>query len=129
MIRVETAYVALDESRHRTREFAEHRNEQLANAERANELLASGATVHACIKAWGYAINPHPIFKLMTRETKLIISWWQCRDEPGYRVEHFDLKGMFVGGDAGSWSGPYGSYVTVADLERYARDTFKRGHY
>ena len=60
----------------------------------------------------------------VTKDTKLIISHWQCRDQPGYQPRHVDSDGMvYVSGDAGSWSGPYGSKCSPQDVARYWLDT------
>lgn len=63
----------------------------------------------------------------VTRKSQLVISYWQCRDTPGYRPCRFNPDGsIFVHGDAGSWSGPYGNDVEVRDLITYINDTKRR---
>lgn len=63
----------------------------------------------------------------ITRRSQLVISYWQCRDTPGYRPNQFNPDGsIFVHGDAGSWSGPYGCDVDVRALIHYIADTRRR---
>ena len=67
------------------------------------------------------------ILQKIRKDSGLTISYWQCRDEPGYSVRDCDANGQWwVGGDAGSWSGGYGARVSTTDLIRYARDTADR---
>lgn len=128
MITVTTAYVTRDGNMHRRHADAVMAEERLDAIDAANKILDEGGNLHAAIKAWGYQINPAQVFKLMTKDTKLAIPHWQCRDEPGYVVMRFDKNGIRVGGDAGSWSGFYADYVSVTDLERYARNTFRNAY-
>ncbi|MGW9250496.1 hypothetical protein [Streptomyces badius] len=125
-----TVYVALDGSEHGSVRGAVDKNEAIARAERANAMLAAGATVYDAARAWSWMDNPSipDVLRKVTKDTPLIISHWQCRDTPGYTVCHFenDEYFVYVGGDAGSWSGPYGSKITLADIARYAEDTLRK---
>ena len=87
----------------------------------ATEMLETGMSVGDCLKAVGYPAEIQEILYSVTSESKLVVSHWQCRDTPGYKPIRF-LPGlsMRVWGDAGSWSGPYGGTVKLADLVQYA---------
>ena len=102
----------------------------IEDLEVANEMLESGATVwSALVRAnaraaydWAKVCGPsyeEPLSKL-TKDTKLTISHWQSQDTPGYSPVRITKRGdVFVFGDAGSWSGPYGDNVSLKDLCRY----------
>lgn len=63
----------------------------------------------------------------VTHRSQLVISYWQCRDTAGYRPRRINPDGsIWVYGDAGSWSGPYGNDMTVRELADYVEDTRKR---
>jgi hypothetical protein len=105
---------------------AVHHNEDLDHAEAATAILHGGGTVYDAALAAGRT-KPADILRSITTATPLVISHWQCRDTPGYTVARFDSPyTLFVGGDAGSWSGPYGAEVTLEELARYAEDTIRR---
>lgn len=124
MIRTATSYIARDDSWHKSHDDADRRNKELDRIDAANAVLTSGGSLFDALTAWGYP-SPAEIFKRVTADTKLIIPHWQCRDSAGYQPSYFDLQGLWVGGDAGSWSGSYGSYVSIPDLQRYVDGTFK----
>lgn len=89
----------------------------------ANKALEEGQPLAACLSIAGMG-NPPEIFAQVTKDTPLIISHWQCSDEPAYRVIRINPNGsMYVGGSV-RWSGGYGQNVDVRDLERYAQATF-----
>ena len=113
-----------------TSDGKEHPSEQWANewesridaAAQATELLESGASIACCLQAMDYLPKIDPILERVTKDTQLVISHWQCCDTPGYKVQRFLPDGrVVVYGDAGSWSGPYGGDVTIADLTYYAK--------
>lgn len=63
----------------------------------------------------------------VTRKSKLVISYWQCSDKAGYQPWRINPDGsIYVHGDVGSWSGPYGGDVNPRDLIRYIEDTRQR---
>lgn len=124
-IRTETAYVARDDSRHRYLDDAVRRNQNLDEIDAANALLEAGAALYDAVKAWGRS-EPPDVLRQINKDTPLIISHWQCSDDPAYKVCKFDLRGIWVWGDPGKWSGPYGNFVSVRDLERYVETTLKK---
>jgi hypothetical protein len=102
---------------------AEHHQENLNAAKLANEVFEKGGTVADGLRAAGFAGNIDPVLERVTAETQLVISHWQCRDTPGYKPCRFECGlSMYVGGHAGSWSGPYGNSVSICDLVQYAKD-------
>lgn len=96
--------------------------EDIEEAKKANVMLNSGESVGAILRALGRTVVDE-ILDRVTKDSKLVISHWQCRDTPGYQPRYFE-PGMiiYVGGDAGSWSGSYGNEMTTRDLARYAKD-------
>lgn len=100
---------------------AEYHADQIRLSEKANEILSAGGSVADCLRAAGKELSVMPILEKVTKDTKLVISYWQCRDEAGYQVIRFNSDWtVFVHGDAGSWSGPYGNDVPIRELARYA---------
>ncbi len=121
-----TVYVARDGREFHSILSAVHHNEDLGRAEAATAILHGGGSVYDAALAAGRT-KPAAILQSITAATPLVISHWQCRDTPGYTVARFDSPyTLFVGGDAGSWSRPYGAEVTLEELARYAEDTFRR---
>lgn len=95
----------------------------------ATEAFQNGATLLEAIEKTGWTrVSIYgEILGKITKDTELIISYWQCKEKPGYKVIRFNPEGNFwVHGDAGCWSGSYGANVNLVDLVRYARDTFKK---
>lgn len=128
---VVTCYQSSDGDIFHSRSAAEFRNEELELIAVANQLLKRGANMWAVLSArHPFPLNEseRPILEQITKETKLVISHWQCRDVPGYQPNNIDLKGIYVSGDAGSWSGPYGGHMNKEDLIRYAKNTLGRGY-
>jgi len=103
------------------------------HTDEANKLFQEGASLAHALDHYrlGLGFLPETLsdedcadLKAINKDTQLIISHWQCRDEPGYKPVRIELDGaIFVYGNAGSWSGPYGGKVKLSDLLRYYRDT------
>lgn len=129
-----TRYKAVD-----GREFSDERSclhweLWLEDLTAANALLDAGESVWAalcranarCGYDWAAVCRDlyEPVLSVVTKDTKLVIRHWQCKDAPGYQVRHIQADGdLFVFGDAGSWSGPYGNAMSARDLIRYAQDS------
>jgi hypothetical protein len=97
--------------------------EDIEEAKKGNTMLKSGESVGAILRALGKTVADE-ILDQVTKESKLVISHWQCRDTPGYQPRYFEPGLLiYVGGDAGSWSGSYGNTITTRDLARYAEDS------
>ncbi len=121
------AFQTSDGDIHPTEGIANGRQMQIDRVRRANEMLQSGASVGVACRESGLVQGDfyHQLDDLFTT-TKLVISHWQCRDQPGYSPVRFSEGGMFVHGDAGSWTGPYGADCSLNDLIRYWEDTKRR---
>lgn len=118
-----------------TRDGRLHRDERSANVwadrleavDAGNAMLSEGATVADAVRRAGMRVERGSSLERITTDTQLIVSHYQCRREPGYRVVHIANDATLrVFGDAGSWSGPYGSYEPIASVERYAERTLRR---
>lgn len=111
-------------------EYARSHEIAIERARRITEIIAAGDSVVVALDAVDRLAlygKDADILALVTKDTGLTISHWQCRYEPGYSVVDCDAYGQWwVGGDAGSWSGGYGARVSTTDLIRYARDTAAR---
>ena len=118
-----TKWQTSDGKEHYSLDSAQYHARQMDATNKANAVLDSGGSVADALRAaeWQHGIDP--IFERVTKATKLVISHWQCQDNPGYQVRYFrsDWK-VWVWGNAGSWSGCYGNNVPLADLARYARN-------
>ena len=117
-----TRWITSDGRIYSSQERAQRWEGQLDAAELATEMLARGSSVAECLRAIDYPAEIDPILNRVTKDTQLVISYWQCRDTPGYKPTRFCADGRIVAyGDAGSWTGPYGGEITVAELVRYAK--------
>lgn len=124
-----TVFETSDRTLHRTREFAEDHQRRIEGAKRATAMLEQGASLGTALRENGFLHPAAPLPELdeVGIGTKLIISHWQCRDEPGYTAREVDPRGMvFVYGHAGSWSGPFGEWITPSDVAHYWRETKRR---
>ncbi len=96
---------------------------KLITADRATDMLEAEASVADCLRAMCEVPNIDPILEQVTKDTKLVISHWQCRDAPVYMVRCFRADGRLnVYGHADKSNGFYGDSVTISDLVRYAKD-------
>lgn len=120
--------------RWRTIDGREHSSESLASrwadridlAQRANEMLESGESLLAVLDHMGSAPredNDRALLAGLTGESLLVISHWQCNDEPAYRVRYVNPSGSVFCGGRGGWMGYYGNDVSISDLVRYAAKT------
>ena len=94
-------------------------------AKTCDDMLQDGKSVADVLRHAGREIREdEEVLDRVTKDTELIIRHWQCRDTKGYTPRRIN-RGMtvFVYGDAGSWSGPFGGDITVRDLVRYAKET------
>ena len=122
------AFETSDREIHRSRSAAEWHQQRLDGCTTANRMLDDGASVGASLRAGGLLPDGvYPELDEVFASTKLVISHWQCRDQSGYQPTRITSDGgVYVFGDAGSWSGPYGAVCSPQDLVRYFVDTKKR---
>ena len=117
-----TKWETIDGKEHYTVEAAQRHALQIVHTNSANLILRSGGSVADALRSMERTVSD-PVLEQVTTATKLVISYWQCRDTPGYQVVELRPNGMlWVWGDAGSWSGSYGNEVYIPDLIRYAKD-------
>jgi len=118
-----TKYRTSDGEEFWSMESAKYHAGQMDCADKANDILDAGGSVADALRVGFGAVEVDPAFEKLTKSSKLVISHWQCRDTPGYKVQHFTAHGKVkVYGNAGSWSGSYGGDVSLTDLARYASD-------
>jgi hypothetical protein len=129
-IRVVTEYVTPDGKHHSSHQFASEWLEHTDAVDAANEMLANGATVCAAFVRAGIDIHAHlsvdviAMLQRMRSANRLSIEHWQCIEKPGYKLIQIEYDGrLWVHGDAGCWSGAYGSKVSQSDFIRYAINT------
>ncbi len=112
-----------------TEQEALHHEQRVTDAQTASMMFQEGCTLlealqFAC-RVGGYftqTLAPHEsdVLSATFHTTGISIPHWQCRNEPGYHVERIEPDGsLFVWGNAGSWSGPYGNKVNVRELVQY----------
>lgn len=122
-IKTVTRWTTSDGKDHCSLSAAEYHAGQMDKAAKANSVLELGGSVADALRAaeWTYASAVPEVLERVTKESKLVIEHWQCRDTPGYQVRYFTSeRDLYVHGNAGCWSGSYGSRVSLADLARYA---------
>jgi hypothetical protein len=119
------AFLTSDREMHRTFAGAADHQRRLDGAALANKMLEDGASLGSALRAGGFIQNgTFPELDEVNKDTKLVISHWQCSDKPGYQPREIDYKGRVrCWGDAGSWSGPWGSWCEPQDIVRHAQQT------
>ena len=102
---------------------AEYHQILVTNTENNTRLLREGKSIGEILSIYSSIGPVEPVLFDVTKDSLLCIPHWQCREEAGYSPLSFNIDGtIFVWGNAGSWSGTYGSNVKVKDLVRYAHD-------
>ena len=107
--------------------------QKCADLDAANEMLATGANLLDVLEranqsnpGWGICVSVETkeVLARITKDTGFRIRYWQCSDLPAYKPDRVRLDGkVFLYGDVGRWSGPYGDWVRVKDLVRYYLET------
>lgn len=118
-----TKYRCSDGEEYDSEDSANEHERFIDRVDEANRRYSDGCSLYTALEI---AEFPHlrniipESFKDVTHETKLVIEYWQCCVEPGYSPIRLTYDHMvFVHGDAGSWSGPYGRRMRIEDLQRY----------
>lgn len=92
-------------------------------ANKATEQLCEGMSIAEILRRTDYPGEPDAILEQVTKDSKLVISHWQCRDTPEYKVIRVLPGGsVYCWGGVGAWCNSYGGAVTIANLVRYAKD-------
>ena len=125
------AFLTSDREIHNNLVSAETHQRRLDGAVRATAMLEEGASLGAALRAGGFiGEKSYPELDAVTKGTKLVISHWQCKDTPGYSPCSVDHQGrVWVWGDVGSWTGPYGNWCWPGEIVDYinrALETAKR---
>lgn len=128
-----TMYEAEDGQQFSTKAQCAEHEQQCADLAAANDMLDNGATLMAALtrahqtRPWWdsvLTVEDKVILMKTTKDTGFVVRHWQCSDRPGYKPCRLNHAGQVqLWGDAGSWSGPYGKWVGLQDLLRYARQT------
>lgn len=128
-----TMYEAEDGKQFRSEAQCLEYEQQCEDARAANDMLENGATLMAALtranqtRPWwdsGLTLEDKVILMKTTKETGFVVRHWQCSDKPGYKVCQLNNAGhLHLFGDSGSWSGPYGNWIGLQDLLRYAHQT------
>lgn len=115
----------------------------LADVKLANQMLKDGRNLFDVLTTAGgdfpstksLSEEDKAILQSMTKDTGVIIEYWQCSDKPAYKAISipYPTRGyagnwVQMHGDVGRWSGSYGNKVSVKDLIRYARATFEKSN-
>ena len=113
--------------------------QQMQDAEAANEMLRNGATLmEVLIRAnqkrpsWyrNLILEDRAMLTRMTKDTGIVVEHWQCRKTPDYKVCEIGHTGcLYLYGDAGSGAysgwGAYGGWLSLTDFLRYAKDSLE----
>lgn len=128
-----TMYEADDGEQFRSEAQCLEHEQQCEDARAANDMLENGATLMAALtranqtRPWwdsGLTLEDKAFLMKATKDTGFVVHHWQCSDKPGYKVCQIDNYGrMHLFGDAGSWNGSYGNWVSLKDLLLYAHQT------
>lgn len=107
---------------------------KVEDAEAATEMLHNGDTLReALIRAnrtrpwWDIKLTPEEkdLLGKITTGTCISVPSWQCSEKPCYKVTRIDPEGfVYLWGEDDRWQRPYGNWVVIGDLLRYARQTF-----
>lgn len=107
---------------------------KVEDAEAATEMLHNGATLRqALIRAnrtrpwWDIKLRPEEkdLLGKITTATYISVPSWQCSEKPCYKVTRIDPEGfVYLWGEDDRWQRPYGNWVVIGDLLRYAHQTF-----
>lgn len=105
-----------------TKEEATSHHNAILQAKEATRQLNDGLPVAQILRNVGYKGEIDPILENVTKNSLLVISYWQCCDEAVYSPVLFHT-GMFVyvGGGGSKWRGAYGNKMCVDVMACYAK--------
>lgn len=121
------AWRTSDGKMHDSEAWAQSREADLRTYRLSTQLIHEGKSLAEVLEATGemrYFERDRNVLSLITNNVGLVIRHYQCRDEPGYRVCRRTESGcLWVNGDAGSWSGYFGSEECLSEVIRLAKQT------
>ncbi len=128
-----TMYEADDGKQFRDEAQCVEYEQQCADLAAANDMLDNGATLMAAMtrahrtRPWWdsmLSLEEKVILSKITKDTGFVVRHWQCMGTPGYKPCELDHAcKVYLWDDVGGWSGPYGGWVSLVDLMRYAKDS------
>ena len=117
-----TSWKTSDGGIHSIQSWAAIHEQNLIRMRYANSLLENGASIGTILDAVGLYV-PDEILYNVTKDSRLVIKHYQCRETPGYMPLGFNIHmDIRCFGDAGSWSGPYGNYEDAKRVALYAKE-------
>jgi hypothetical protein len=91
----------------------------------ANTMLDQGYTLESIEYTCGFHWNLTEEQKKITKDNCFIISHWQCCEKPAYRIIEIERGGYLRLWGVGSWSGGYGSVISLNKLpEPHPKEEF-----
>ena len=130
-MKIVVEYEADDGKRFPSKQLCSEYEEECKNIKEANSMLEQGSSlfdvmgmVNKTYPNWITILSEDQIelLKKITKDSQFVVSYWQCRGNPGYKVcAIVNSKAILLFGDVGSWSGPYGNWISLSELLRYAK--------
>lgn len=105
-----------------TKSSATSHQKAILQAEEATQQLRDGLAVAQILRNVGYVGEIDPILENVTKNSRLVISYWQCFDGPWYSPALFQT-GMFVyvGGGDSRWRRAYGDVMSISEMVGHAK--------
>ena len=90
---------------------------RVRNAKKAQKIWDDGNSLASALAACYDGAFDVAFCTKFNKDTLLKISHWQCKDVPGYGIMRFNPDDtVFVYGNVGAWTGPYGRDVKMDEL-------------
>lgn len=116
-------YITTDYQEFQSLDAANRHQVSINAANKATEQLLAGMSIAEILRGMNYPAEQDEILEKVTKNSELVISHWQCRDTPGYKVVRVLPGGsVYCWGGVGDFYSSYGGVVTIAQLVRYAKD-------
>ena len=132
-MKIVTMYEAQDGKLFRNESLCLEYEQRCVDLADANDMLHNGATLMDVLTKANQTrlsfyrhLSPQDKEFLITatKDTGIVVRHWQGSNRPGYKpCQVNDLGQILLHGDIGSWDGPYGNWVELKDLLRYAQET------
>ena len=102
-------------------EATSHQN-AIQQAEEATKQLRDGLAVAQILHNVGYVGEIDPILENVTKNSRFVISYWQCCVEAVYSPVLFHTgMSVYVEGDSSQWGGEYGNKMSIEEMVGYAK--------